>query len=213
MNDDIDDLEKKHRQFIENEKRKAWQNFIQPYIDSGETALLLTVITQKIWENEEIMNKLKNADKKLFKDIQLVKTDPNDHEFCYRLFSGMKHADDAPFYINLDKLKKWNNKIEKIRNNKKLNQTTIHKIDLENLSIKEIVESFGIPLTKNGSSLKTNCVFHSEKTPSLFINEEKQFFHCFGCGKSGKAVNFVMYYLNVSFKEACNYIFEKGLSP
>jgi len=54
------------------------------------------------------------------------------------------------------------------------------------------------------------CPFHSEKTPSFTVNEEKQIFHCFGCGIGGNVFNFLMRYNNVSFPEAVKYLAERA---
>lgn len=48
-----------------------------------------------------------------------------------------------------------------------------------------------INLTKKGKTLWACCPFHHEKTPSFAVNEENQFYHCFGCGESGDAITFV----------------------
>lgn len=57
-------------------------------------------------------------------------------------------------------------------------------------------------LIRKGTSLFGICPFHKEKTPSFSVHEDKQIFHCFGCGKSGDVFQFVMDYEKVSFKEA-----------
>ncbi len=59
-----------------------------------------------------------------------------------------------------------------------------------------------IPLQKSGREFKACCPFHDEKTPSFFINPTKQFYHCFGCGKSGNVVSFLMEYSNLQFRDA-----------
>lgn len=59
-----------------------------------------------------------------------------------------------------------------------------------------------IKLTRRGSNYWACCPFHNEKTPSLSIKEDGQFFKCFGCGASGNVVTFVMMYENVDFPTA-----------
>ena len=55
--------------------------------------------------------------------------------------------------------------------------------------------------------------FHSEKTPSFHVNLNKQFYHCFGCGEHGSAIDFVMKIDSLSFVDACNYLINTyGLS-
>lgn len=67
-----------------------------------------------------------------------------------------------------------------------------------------IVDVIGreVSLKKAGSSYKGLCPFHSEKTPSFNVNEERQFYHCFGCGEKGDVIRFVERYYNLSFVES-----------
>ena len=68
--------------------------------------------------------------------------------------------------------------------------------------IVDVVSSY-VPLTKrSGSNQFGLCPFHSEKTPSFSVNQDKQIYHCFGCGKGGGVVNFVMEMENLSFGDA-----------
>lgn len=59
-----------------------------------------------------------------------------------------------------------------------------------------------VPLKKNGKNYTACCPFHSEKTPSFTVDEQKQFYHCFGCGAHGDVISFVMEYSGLDFKEA-----------
>lgn len=59
-----------------------------------------------------------------------------------------------------------------------------------------------IKLTRAGREYKGCCPFHREKTPSFYVNDEKQFFHCFGCGAHGDILGFVTRHDNLSFIEA-----------
>jgi DNA primase len=58
-----------------------------------------------------------------------------------------------------------------------------------------------IKLTKRGREYMGLCPFHNEKTPSFTVNEDKGFFHCFGCGAHGDVIGFVMRTENLSFPE------------
>ena len=69
------------------------------------------------------------------------------------------------------------------------------------LNIVDVVSSY-LPLTKKGANYWGLCPFHHEKTPSFSVNESKQIFHCFGCGKGGGAVRFVMEIEGLPFPEA-----------
>ena len=66
-----------------------------------------------------------------------------------------------------------------------------------------------LPLEKVGSSYRALCPFHPEKTPSFYVSPQKNIWKCFGCGKSGSAITFVMEYEGLSFSEALIKIAEK----
>jgi len=68
----------------------------------------------------------------------------------------------------------------------------------------DVVELVGryVPLKKGGANFMGLCPFHSEKTPSFTVSPSKQFFHCFGCGKSGDAIAFLMEHAGLGFAEA-----------
>ncbi|MDH5533115.1 MAG: DNA primase [Candidatus Pacebacteria bacterium] len=68
----------------------------------------------------------------------------------------------------------------------------------------DIVSVIGsrIELQRAGSSLKANCPFHGEKSPSFFVNEVMQRYKCFGCGESGDVINFLEKYDGMTFAEA-----------
>ena len=59
-----------------------------------------------------------------------------------------------------------------------------------------------VSLQRRGREHTGLCPFHKEKTPSFTVNEEKGFYHCFGCGQHGDAISFVMETENLSFPEA-----------
>ena len=72
--------------------------------------------------------------------------------------------------------------------------------------IAELVGDY-VRLTKrSGSNLFGLCPFHSEKTPSFSVNSDKQIYHCFGCGKGGGSINFVMEMENLEFRDAVEFI-------
>ncbi len=72
---------------------------------------------------------------------------------------------------------------------------------LGRVNIVELISS-RIRLKKSGSSYKACCPFHEEKTPSFNVIPDKQFYHCFGCGASGDAINFIREFESLSFNEA-----------
>ncbi len=59
-----------------------------------------------------------------------------------------------------------------------------------------------VPLRRSGANYKGLCPFHSEKTPSFVVSEQKQIFTCFGCGASGDVVGFTMRYYNLEYGDA-----------
>ncbi len=76
---------------------------------------------------------------------------------------------------------------------------------IESNDIVDVIEEF-LPLKKNGTNYKTNCPFHNEKTPSFVVSRDKQIYRCFGCGKSGNAITFLMEYKNLTFIESVEYL-------
>lgn len=74
----------------------------------------------------------------------------------------------------------------------------------------DIAETVGkvVHLVKNGKYLKGLCPFHSERTPSFTVTPEKQIYHCYGCGKGGNVIKFVMDMESLSFPEAVKQLAE-----
>lgn len=73
---------------------------------------------------------------------------------------------------------------------------------LKTINIVDVIGRYGVELHKGGKDYEGLCPFHTESTPSFTVSEEKQFFHCFGCGAHGDALGFVMDYDQVRFKDA-----------
>jgi len=69
----------------------------------------------------------------------------------------------------------------------------------------DIVDVIGryTPLRKSGKEYMGKCPFHDDRQPSLSVNEEKQLWYCFSCGRKGDVVNFVMQIENADTKGAC----------
>jgi DNA primase len=74
----------------------------------------------------------------------------------------------------------------------------------ELLARADVVEVVGryVQLKKGGANFMGLCPFHGEKTPSFTVSPAKQFYHCFGCGKNGNAIGFLMDYAGMNFVEA-----------
>ena len=77
---------------------------------------------------------------------------------------------------------------------------------VERNDIVDVVGSY-VRLTKrSGSNQFGLCPFHSEKTPSFSVSPDRQIYHCFGCGKGGGVINFIMEIENLSFPEAVEFL-------
>ena len=72
---------------------------------------------------------------------------------------------------------------------------------LARADIVEVIDSH-VPLRKAGKNHQALCPFHEEKTPSFTVSQDKQFYHCFGCGTSGTVISFVMELNGLGFVEA-----------
>ncbi len=79
-------------------------------------------------------------------------------------------------------------------------------------NVYDIISEY-ITLEKTGSNYRALCPFHSEKTPSFFVSPQKNIFKCFGCGKSGDAIKFLIDYEGISFSEAIIKIADKYNIP
>ena len=86
-------------------------------------------------------------------------------------------------------------------------QDTVNKI-LDTAQIVDVVGDF-VTLKKRGSNYQACCPFHNEKTPSFSVSPSKGIYKCFGCGKSGTAVGFVMEHENMTYVEALKYLAKK----
>ncbi|WWP00394.1 MAG: DNA primase [Candidatus Dasytiphilus stammeri] len=76
----------------------------------------------------------------------------------------------------------------------------LHKL-LAYIDVVELINS-RITLKKSGNNYKACCPFHQENTPSFTVNREKQFYYCFGCGKHGNAIDFIMNFDRLEFIES-----------
>ena len=77
---------------------------------------------------------------------------------------------------------------------------------VERNSIEDVVGEY-VRLTKrSGANIFGLCPFHSEKTPSFSVSPSKQIYHCFGCGKGGGVINFIMEIENLSYPDAVRFL-------
>jgi len=88
-----------------------------------------------------------------------------------------------------------------------INRETIDKI-MDTARIEEVVGDF-VHLKKRGTSLIGNCPFHGEKTPSFHVSVTKGIYKCFGCGKGGDSVRFIMEHEKYSYPEALKFLAQK----
>lgn len=84
---------------------------------------------------------------------------------------------------------------------------TIERI-LDSAQIIDVVEEY-VTLKKRGVNYLGLCPFHNEKTPSFTVSPAKGIFKCFGCGKGGNSVNFIMEHEHLSYPEALRYLAKK----
>ena len=86
-------------------------------------------------------------------------------------------------------------------------QDTVNRI-LDTAQIVDVVGDF-VTLKKRGANYLACCPFHNEKTPSFSVSPSKGIYKCFGCGKSGTAVGFIMEHESLSYVEALKYLAKK----
>lgn len=86
-------------------------------------------------------------------------------------------------------------------------QETVNRI-LDLAQIEDVIGDF-VTLKRAGATYKACCPFHNEKTPSFVVSPSKGIFKCFGCGKSGTAVGFVMEHESMTYVEALKYLAKK----
>ncbi len=88
-----------------------------------------------------------------------------------------------------------------------IRKETIDKI-FEIAAIEEVVGDF-VNLKKRGANLLGNCPFHNEKTPSFTVSPSKGIYKCFGCGKAGNSVNFIMEHEKLTYPDALRQLAKK----
>jgi DNA primase len=88
-----------------------------------------------------------------------------------------------------------------------IDQSTIERI-IDASDIVEVVQDF-VSLKRRGVNYLGNCPFHNEKTPSFTVSPSKQIYKCFGCGKGGGPVNFIMEHEHLTYVEALKFLAKK----
>lgn len=88
-----------------------------------------------------------------------------------------------------------------------ISKNTIERI-LDAAQIVDVISDF-VALKRRGANYTACCPFHNEKTPSFSVSPSKGIFKCFGCGKAGNAVNFVMEHEQLNYAEALKYLGKK----
>ncbi|MCX7883878.1 MAG: DNA primase [Caloramator sp.] len=87
-------------------------------------------------------------------------------------------------------------------------QNVIENI-VEKSDIIDVVSEF-VPLKKSGRNYIGICPFHNDKGPSLSVSQDKQLFHCFGCGASGNVIGFIMRIKNLEYLDAIAYLADRA---
>jgi len=88
-----------------------------------------------------------------------------------------------------------------------IDQATVERI-IDAADVVEVVQDF-VSLKRRGVNFIGNCPFHSEKTPSFTVSPSKQIYKCFGCGKGGNSVNFIMEHEHLNYIEALKHLAKK----
>lgn len=88
-----------------------------------------------------------------------------------------------------------------------IDRATVEKI-METANIVDVVSEF-VTLRKSGANYKGLCPFHEEKTPSFHVSPARGICHCFGCGKGGNAVSFIMEHEQMTYPEALRWLAAK----
>lgn len=88
-----------------------------------------------------------------------------------------------------------------------ISEASIEQVKAQ-MEITDVVGGF-VTLKKRGVNLTGTCPFHQEKTPSFTVSKEKQIFKCFGCGKSGDSINFLIEHEKLSYLEAIKWLANK----
>lgn len=84
---------------------------------------------------------------------------------------------------------------------------------VERNDIVDVVGSYVRLGKRSGSNMFGLCPFHSEKTPSFSVSPDKQIYHCFGCGKGGGVINFIMEIEGLNFPEAVEFLAKRANMP
>ena len=87
-------------------------------------------------------------------------------------------------------------------------EDTLSRVRDEN-PIEEVIADF-LDIKKSGKNYKALCPFHAEKTPSFFVSPQRGIYHCFGCGKTGNVITFLIEYKGMTFPEAVRFLAERA---
>ena len=88
-----------------------------------------------------------------------------------------------------------------------IDRLTVEKIK-DAANIVDVVSEF-VTLKKSGANYKGLCPFHNEKTPSFMVSPARGTCHCFGCGKGGNAISFIMEHEQMTYPEALRWLAKK----
>jgi DNA primase len=88
-----------------------------------------------------------------------------------------------------------------------IDASTVDRI-MDSADIVEVVQEF-VSLKRRGVNYLGNCPFHNEKTPSFTVSPAKQIYKCFGCGKGGGSVNFIMEHEHLTYVDSLRYLAKK----
>ena len=84
-----------------------------------------------------------------------------------------------------------------------------YQMIINQASVREVMEEYGLKIVKKGKDFKTVCPFHDDSNPSLCVSREKQIYTCFSCHATGNVFTFLMNYEHMDFRETLRYLGEK----
>lgn len=196
-----------------NLSHDIWSTFILPYTTSSED---LDFIIQIIKTSYDLIgnyiNEEHEKDVRLFEKLNEEISDQNKRHLIFNLADLLKDHKELEAKQKLAyELRGYLNRLNNFKYPNR-NKTSFKKIDVSQINLIELIQFEGFETRKAGKEHVMRCIFHDERSPSLYINPTKNLFHCFGCNTSGNAVQFIMKFKGYSFKDACKYI-DQSLHP
>lgn len=183
-----DELEREYFRRIEAEWLKTLPRFTDQYLFETFGDSIDSFNDKILSLKKGITKTLKKIDYYNKKYVKGEDIDSLFAKFCIEHFlvNPLKGLEKSYFLLLRLKHRKYP---PKIRNPNSITESDIERC--RQVSLVRLAEDNGIILRKNGKTYSTQCPFHEERTPSFYIYEDSNRFHCFGCGKSGDIIHFI----------------------